>query len=395
MKKNVESIDVNGKTVIVRGDFNVPLDEDGNITDDARIKGALPTINYLLENNAKIILISHLGRPKGKYDMKRSLKPVADAFEKELNRPIIFDPHPEVLDEKIKQEAKNLKPGQILLLENIRFRKEEEQNDPTFAKELASLGDIFVNDAFGTAHRAHASNAGIAAYLPSVSGFLVEKELKFFGDALDNPKRPFVAILGGAKVNDKIKVIDSLIDKADTLLIGGGMGYTFLKASGKEVGRSLVDEPSLLLAKELMERAKHKGVELLLPVDIHITKEFSNDGESTFCDSDKIPNDMQGLDAGPKTIKLYGDKIKEAGTVLWNGPVGVFEMPNYSDGTRGISEAMAEAKGITIIGGGDSAAAVNKFGLADKMTHVSTGGGASLALIEGQKLPGITPLQDK
>ncbi|MDR1953537.1 MAG: phosphoglycerate kinase [Clostridiales Family XIII bacterium] len=395
MKKTLRDIDVNGKKVIVRCDFNVPLDEAGHITDDTRIVGAMPTVEYLMNHGAAVILLSHLGRPKGEANPKYSLKPVADALTKRLGTEVWFKSVASVVDEEVKREAASLKAGAIMLLENTRFRKEETANDAEFSKELASLADIFVNDAFGSAHRAHASTAGIASYIPAVSGFLIEKEVKFLGGALDDPARPFVAILGGAKVADKIKVIENLLAKADTLLIGGGMTYTFLKSKGYEIGKSILDADSVDLAVSLLKKAEEKGVELLLPVDVKAGRDFDNDTESAYYDSDAIPADWMAMDIGPKTEALFADKIRAAGTILWNGPMGVFEMPNFAAGTRAVAEAMAEAKGTSIIGGGDSAAAVEQFGLADRMSHVSTGGGASLEFIEGKTLPGIAVLEDK
>lgn len=394
MKKTIKDIDVSHKRLIVRCDFNVPLDE-GRITDNARIIAAIPTIRYLVQSGAKVILMSHLGRPKGESKAEYSLAPVAEELSKLLDKAIIFEPSDSVIDDATKEKADSMEPGDVMLLENVRFRKEEEANDPSFSKELASYGDIFVNDAFGTAHRAHASTTGIADFLPSVSGFLIENELKFLGQALDAPKKPLVAILGGSKINDKIKVINSLIEKADTILIGGGMAFTFFKSMGYEIGKSLVDNESLDLATEIIANAKSQGVEFILPVDVVVASEFSNDATIRTHDVDDIPSDMMGLDIGPKTVELFSEKIKAAGTVLWNGPMGVFEMSNFASGTKGVGQAMAESQAITVIGGGDSAAAVNEFGQADKMTHVSTGGGASLELIEGKVLPGIAVLEDK
>ena len=394
MKKTIKDIDVSSKRVIVRCDFNVPLD-DGKITDNSRITASIPTIKYLLDHDAKVILISHLGRPKGKADPQFSLKPVAKELNRLLGQDVIFASVDTVINNEVKQSADNMKPGEIMLLENIRFRKEEQENDPQFAKELASYGDIFVNDAFGTAHRAHASTAGIADYLPAVLGFLLESELKYLGDVLENPKKPFISIIGGSKVSDKIKVINSLMKTADTVLIGGGMAFTFFKAQGKDIGKSIVDETSLDLALEIEENAKKMGVQFILPVDVVAASEFSNDAKIEICDVNHIPHDMMGLDIGPKTVELFAEKIHAAGTVLWNGPMGVFEMSNFAAGTRGVSEAMAESDALTIIGGGDSSAAVKEFGLTDKMSHVSTGGGASLELIEGKILPGIAALEEK
>ncbi|MDR0357511.1 MAG: phosphoglycerate kinase [Clostridiales Family XIII bacterium] len=395
MKKTLTDIDVNEKKVIVRCDFNVPLDEAGRIADDTRIRGALPTIRYLAEHGAAVILLSHLGRPKGEPNPKYSLKPVADALADRLGAPVWFKSVPTVVDDEVKEKAASLKSGEIMLLENTRFRKEETDNDAAFAKTLASLADIFVNDAFGTAHRAHASTEGIARYIPAVSGFLIEKEVKFLGDALNNPARPFVAILGGAKVADKIGVIESLLAKADTLLIGGGMAYTFLKSEGYEIGKSILDENGIELAASLLKKAKDAGVELLLPLDVKTGKEFDNDTESAYFDSDAIPADRMGMDIGPKTAARFIEKIRSAGTVLWNGPMGVFEMPNFAEGTRAVANALAESKAVSIIGGGDSAAAAEQFGLSGLMSHVSTGGGASLEFIEGNILPCIAALTDK
>ena len=395
MKKTVRDIDVNNKTVIVRCDFNVPLDEDGNITDDTRIVGALPTIRYLVDNNAKIILMSHMGRPKGEPNPEFSLKPVADELSKQLGKEVLFESVPEVVNDAVKQRALELNCGDVMLLENTRFRPEEEENDEDFAMELSSMADIFVNDAFGAAHRAHASTAGIADDIPAVSGFLVEKEIEFIGDAIASPKRPFVAILGGAKVNDKIKVIESLLEKTDTLLIGGGMAFTFLKAQGYEIGNSLLDAESLDLANDLLKVAKEKDVAVLLAIDVKVGKEFSNDTETAIFDADSIEPGWMGLDIGPKTIADFSENIRNAGTVLWNGPMGVFEMPTFADGTRGVAEALAKSSAISIIGGGDIAAAVTQFGLADKMSHVSTGGGASLEFIENGCLPCIDLLEEK
>ncbi|MCH3955628.1 MAG: phosphoglycerate kinase [Eubacterium sp.] len=394
MKKTIEDIDVKNKRVIVRCDFNVPM-QDGAITDDSRIRAALPTVKYLMEHDARVILMSHMGRPKGEPKMEFTMKPVADRLSELLGTDVVFVSSPLVVDDAVRKAADELKPGQVMLLENVRFRKEETENDPAFAKELASLAEIFVQEAFGTAHRAHASTAGIADYLPAVSGYLIEKEVKFLGDAVESPKRPFVAILGGAKVKDKIPVIRNLIGKVDTLLIGGGMAYTFFKSEGCEVGKSILDEDSVELAASLMKEAKEAGVEMLLPVDIVCADKFDNDANTKIVPYNEIPADMEGLDVGPETVKLYGEKIRKAATVVWNGPMGVFEMDNFAKGTNGIAEAMAECPGSTIIGGGDSAAAVRKAGLADKMTHISTGGGASLEFLEGKKLPGIAVIEDK
>ena len=394
MKKTVKDIDVSGKRVLVRCDFNVPM-KDGVITDDIRITSALPTIKYLIENDAKVILMSHMGRPKGEPKPEFSLKPVADRLAQLLGMDVVFAASVVVVDDSVRAKADELKPGQVMLLENVRYRKEETKNEEPFTGELASLGDIFVNDAFGTAHRAHCSTAGIAKYLPSVSGFLIEKEVKFLGDALEDPQRPFLAIMGGAKVGDKIPVIENLLKKVDSLIIGGGMSYTFFKAMGYEIGKSILDEESIDLAKELMKKAEDAGVRLLLPVDTVCAKEFDNDSESGVFDRDSIPADMMGMDIGPKTVEIYKTAIAEAKTVVWNGPAGVFEMPNFAAGTKAIAEALASSSAVTIIGGGDSAAAVEQFGLADKMTHISTGGGASLEFLEGKDLPGISCLEEK
>ena len=394
MKKTVKDIDVSGKRVLVRCDFNVPM-KDGVITDDIRITSALPTIKYLIENDAKVILMSHMGRPKGEPKPEFSLKPVADRLAQLLGMDVVFAASDVVVDDSVRAKADELKPGQVMLLENVRYRKEETKNEEPFTGELASLGDIFVNDAFGTAHRAHCSTAGLAKYMPSVSGFLIEKEVKFLGDALEDPQRPFLAIMGGAKVGDKIPVIENLLKKVDSLIIGGGMSYTFFKAMGYEIGKSILDEESIDLAKELMKKAEDAGVKLLLPVDTVCAKEFDNDSESGVFDRHSIPADMMGMDIGPKTVELYKTAIAEAKTVVWNGPAGVFEMPNFAAGTKAIAEALASSGAVTIIGGGDSAAAVEQFGLADKMTHISTGGGASLEFLEGKDLPGISCLEEK
>ena len=392
-KKTVKDIDLKGKKVFVRCDFNVPMDENQNITDNTRIKAALPTIKYLLEQNCKIILASHLGRPKGEVKPEFSLKPVAKELSKLLGKDVIMAN--DVIGEDATSKAENLKEGEIMLLENVRFHREETDNDPEFAKKLASMAEIFVNDAFGTAHRAHASTTGIADYIPGVAGFLIEKELKFLGNAINNPERPFVAILGGAKVSDKIGVIDSLLDKVDTLMIGGGMAYTFFKAQGYSVGNSLCEEEKTGLALEAMEKAKQKGVKLLLPVDTKIGKEFKPDTESKTVAWTEIPDEWEGFDIGEKTIEMFKKELQNAKTVIWNGPLGLFEFDQFAIGTNEIAKTLADLDATTIIGGGDSAAAVTKAGLADKMTHISTGGGASLEFLEGKKLPGIECLQDK
>lgn len=392
-KKTIEDIDVNGKKVLVRCDFNVPQDENGNITDDRRIVSALPTIKYLLEHNAKIILCSHLGRPKGEFNMKYSLKPVAVRLSELLNQEVKLAE--DVVGDSAKELSANLKDGEVMLLENVRFHKEEEENDMPFSKKLSELADLYVNDAFGTAHRAHASTAGVTKYLPAVCGYLIQKEINVMGKALANPARPFVAILGGKKVSDKINVITNLIDKVDTLLIGGGMAYTFYKAKGYEIGTSICEEDKVDLAKELLEKAEHKGVKLLLPVDNVVAKEFSNDSESKVVSSDSIPEDWQGLDIGPETVKLFAEELKDAKTVIWNGPMGVFELDKFAKATNEVAKILGGLDAITIIGGGDSASAIEKGGFADKMTHISTGGGASLEFLEGKVLPGIACLLDK
>ena len=394
MKKTVKDINVQGKRVIVRCDFNVPMKE-GVITDDIRIVSALPTVKYLMEQGAKVILMSHMGRPEGEPNMKYTLKPVADRLTELLGQKVLFVSSPVVVDEAVKAAAAQLEEGRVMLLENVRFRKEETKNGADFAKELASLADIFVNDAFGTAHRAHSSTAGVADYLPAVSGFLIEKEVEFLGNAVENPKRPFVAIMGGAKVGDKIPVIENLLKKVDTLIIGGGMSYTFYKAEGLEIGTSILDKDSLEIAPQLLKKAEEAGVKMLLPVDVVVADEFNNDAKTAIVDKDAIPADMMGLDIGPKTVELYKAAIAEAETIVWNGPMGVFEMENFAGGTRAVAEALAESKAVTVIGGGDSAAAVEQFGLADKMTHISTGGGASLEFLEGKVLPGVAVLEDK
>ena len=392
-KKTIRDIDLKGKKVFVRCDFNVPMDEHQNITDNRRIVAALPTIKYLIDQKCKIILCSHLGRPKGKFKPEFSLAPVGKELSRLLGQEVLMTK--DVIGDSAKTMAANLKEGQVMLLENVRFHREETDNDPEFAKQLASMADVYVNDAFGTAHRAHASTEGIAHYLPAVSGFLIEKELKFLGDALNNPKRPFVAILGGAKVSDKIGVIGNLLEKVDTLMIGGGMAYTFFKAQGYNVGNSLCEPDKCDLALSLMEKAKEKGVKLMLPVDTVIGKEFKPDTESKTVAWTDIPDGWEGFDIGEKTIEMFKEELKTAKTVVWNGPLGLFEFDKFAVGTNEIAKALAEIDATTIIGGGDSAAAVEKAGLADKMTHISTGGGASLEFLEGKKLPGIECLLDK
>ena len=392
-KMTIEDVQVKGKKVLVRCDFNVPLDADKNITDETRINAALPTIKYLLDNGAAVILCSHLGRPKGEFNMKYSLAPVAKRLSEKLGFEVKLAK--DVIGPDAKELAAEVKPGEAVLLENVRFHAEEEKNDPAFAKELASMAELYVSDAFGTVHRAHASTAGVADYLPAVAGYLIGKELTFLGNAVENPVRPFVAILGGAKVKDKIGVITNLLEKVDTLIIGGGMAYTFSKAMGGEIGNSLLDEERVGLAKEMMETAKAKGVQFLLPVDTVIANDFDNPTEIKTVEAGKIPEGWQGLDIGPKTIELFSDAVKNAKTVVWNGPMGVFEKPEFAKGTLAIATAMAESGATTIIGGGDSAAAVTQMGLAPKMSHISTGGGASLEFLEGKVLPGVACLKDK
>ncbi len=392
-KKTIKDIDVNGKKVLVRVDFNVPLDENKHITDETRIKAALPTINYLLENGAAVILCSHLGRPKGEFNMKYSLAPVADRLKEIYPGKVTFAS--DVIGESAKAAVDAVKKGEIVLLENLRFHAEEEKNDPEFAKKLASYADIYVNDAFGTAHRAHASTAGVADYLPAVAGFLIGKELDIMGKALENPERPFVAILGGKKVSDKIGVINNLLEKVDTLIIGGAMAFTFFKAMGYEIGKSLLEEEKIDLAKSLIQKAKDKGVNLLLPVDTIVADKFGEDANTKNVSRDAIPADWEGLDIGIESRKIFADAVKNAKTVIWNGPMGVFEIEKFAGGTKAVAEALAQCSGTTIIGGGDSAAAVEQLGYADKMTHISTGGGASLEFLEGLELPGVAALNDK
>ena len=391
-KKSIRDISPKGKRVLVRCDFNVPLD-GSTITDDKRITEALPTVRYLMEQGGRVILCSHLGRPKGQVNPKYSLAPVAARLSELLGCEVPLSA--DIIGEDAHRLADSLKDGQVMLLENVRFDPREEKNDPEFAKELASMAEIYVNDAFGTAHRAHASTAGIADYLPAVCGFLIQKEISIMGKALADPARPFVAILGGAKVSDKIGVINNLIEKCDTIIIGGGMSYTFMKAMGKEIGTSLCEEDKLDLAKDLMKKAEDKGVKLLLPVDTVCADHFAADATPVVYDAGALPADMMGLDIGPKTIELFSDAVKDAGTVVWNGPMGVFEFDAFAVGTKAVAKAIAASHAVSIIGGGDSAAAVEKLGFADKMTHISTGGGASLEFLEGLELPGIACLEDK
>ncbi|MBU5300993.1 phosphoglycerate kinase [Clostridium sporogenes] len=394
-KKSIEDIDVKGKKVLVRCDFNVPLSE-GKITDENRLVGALPTIKYLMEKGAKIILCSHMGKPKGEPKKELSLLPVAKRLSEMLNKEVIFADDDNVVGENAKKAVKGMKDGDVVLLQNTRYRKEETKNEEVFSKELASLADLFVNDAFGTAHRAHCSTVGVTNYLKEAAcGYLIQKELKFLGNAVEKPERPFVAILGGAKVSDKINVINNLLDKVDTLIIGGGMGYTFLKSQGYTVGDSLLEEDKVEYAKEMINKAKEKGVNLLLPVDITIADRFDKDAKPIITEDQNVGEGYMGLDIGPKTAKIYSDAIKTAKTVIWNGPMGVFEFKNFANGTIEVAKAMADSDAVTIIGGGDSAAAVNILGFGDKMTHISTGGGASLEFLEGKELPGIAALNDK
>ncbi len=393
-KKTIEDIDVKGKKVLARCDFNVPL-KDGEITNDKRIVAALPTIKYLVENGAKVILCSHLGRPKGEYKPEFSLAPVAARLSEYLGKEVKLAEDENVVGENAKAMAAALEDGDVMLLENVRYRKEETKNEENFSKELASLADIFVNDAFGTAHRAHCSTTGVAAFLPAVCGYLIQKEIEFMGGALADPKRPLVAILGGAKVSDKIGVITNLLDKCNTLIIGGGMAYTFMKSLGYEIGTSLLEEEQVENAGQMMKDAEAKGVKFLIPVDNKVGKEYDENTEAMIVDSDTIPDGWMGLDIGPKTQELFSDAIKGAGTVIWNGPMGVSEWDNFAAGTIAVANAVAESGAVSIVGGGDSVAAVTKLGYSDKMSHISTGGGASLEFLEGKELPGIVALNDK
>ena len=394
-KKTIEDIDVKGKRVLLRCDFNVPI-QDGVITDENRLVGALPTIKYLSENGARIILCSHMGKPKGEPKPELSLAPVAKRLSQLLDKRVLFAADNNVVGDNAVKYVNEIKDGEIILLENTRYRKEETKNEDNFSKELASLAEIFVNDAFGSAHRAHCSTVGVTKYLPiSVCGFLMQKELKFLGAAIENPKRPFVAILGGAKVSDKINVINNLLEKVDTLIIGGGMSYTFSKSLGFTIGTSLLEEDKIEYAKQMLEKAKIKGVKLVLPVDYVAADKFDKDAKSIVTDDENIPDGYMGLDIGPKTVKLFAEAVKDAKTVIWNGPVGVFEFPKFAVGTNAIAKALTQTSAVTIIGGGDSAAAINILGYGDKMTHISTGGGACLEFLEGKVLPGIEALNDK
>lgn len=397
MKKKLKDLDVKGKKVLVRVDFNVPMSKEDNtvISDDSRIVAAIPTIKYLIDQDSKVILMSHMGRPKGEANPKYSLEVVAKRLSELLNQDVKFIKSDLVVDENVKKEVEKLEDGQVALLENTRYRKEEEKNDEAFARELASLADLYVNDAFGTSHRAHASNVGVSAFLPSALGLLVEKEVTIMGKALEDPERPFVAILGGAKVSDKINVIDNLINKVDTILIGGGMAYTFLKGLNKEIGKSLLEEDKIDLALSLLEKAKANNVEILLPEDVVIADEIDKNAKTEIVDIDHIPADKEALDIGPKTSELFASKIREAKTVVWNGPMGVFEVEPFANGTFAVAKALTECQGVTIVGGGDSALAVEQAGYKDKITHVSTGGGASLEFLEGKVLPGIDAIEER
>ncbi len=393
-KKTVDDIQVKGKKVLVRCDFNVPI-KDGVITDETRIVGALPTIKKLINDGAKVILCSHMGKPKGEPKPELSLAPVAKSLSAHLGKDVVFAADDNVVGENAKAAVAAMNDGDVVLLENTRYRAEETKNGEEFSKELASLAEIFVNDAFGTAHRAHCSNVGVAQYLPAVGGYLINKEIEYLGNAVNNPVRPLVAVLGGSKVSSKISVINNLLDKVDTLIIGGGMAYTFMKSLGEEVGDSLLEEDYLDYAKEMMAKAEAKGVKLLIPVDTVVVNEFSNDAESKIVERGGIEKGWEGVDIGPKTVELYKEALKDAKTVVWNGPMGVFEMPNFAKGTNAIALMLADLDATTIIGGGDSVAAVNQAGLGDKMSHISTGGGASLEFLEGKDLPGIVALNDK
>jgi phosphoglycerate kinase len=394
-KKTVEDIEVKGKRVLVRCDFNVPLDENQNITDDTRIVGALPTIEYLIKNGAKVILCSHMGKPKGEPKPELSLAPVAKALSEKLGKEVIFAKDDCVVGENAKKAVSEMKDGDVVLLENTRYRAEETKNIDDFSKELASLADVFVNDAFGTAHRAHCSNVGVTKYLPvAACGYLIQKEIQFLGNAVNNPVRPLVAILGGSKVSSKISVINNLLEKVDTLIIGGGMAYTFMKAKGLSIGTSLLEEDFIDYAKDMMKKAEEKGVKLLIPIDSVEASEYSNDAEIKMSENG-IDDGFMGLDIGPKSIALFSEALNGAKTVVWNGPMGVFEIPNFAKGTNAIAKVLSELDATTVIGGGDSVAAVNKAGLADKMSHISTGGGASLEFLEGKELPGIAAINDK
>ena len=394
MKKTVRDVELKGKKVLCRCDFNVPM-KDGEITDDFRIVSSLPTVKYLIEQGARVILMSHMGKPKGEPKPELSLGPVALRLTELLGQEVKFISCPTIISDSVREMAEGLSDGEVMLLENTRYRAEETKSEEPFTGELASLGELFVNDAFGTAHRDHSSTAGIARYLPTVSGFLIEKEVKFLGDALDKPERPFVAIMGGAKVGDKIPVIENLMKKVDTIIIGGGMTYTFFKAKGYEIGKSILDSDSIELSGELLRKAEAAGVKIMLPVDTLCTDDFSENNVIEVYDADKIPAELMGMDIGPKTIALYEEEIAKAKTIVWNGPMGVFENPKFEAGTKAVAQALADSDAVTVIGGGDSAAAVEQFGLKDRMTHVSTGGGASMEFLEGKVLPGIACIEEK
>ena len=394
MKKTVRDVELKGKKVLCRCDFNVPM-KDGEITDDFRIVSSLPTVKYLIEQGARVILMSHMGKPKGEPKPELSLGPVALRLTELLGQEVKFISCPTVISDGVREMAEGLSDGEVMLLENTRYRAEETKSEEPFTGELASLGELFVNDAFGTAHRDHSSTAGIARYLPTVSGFLIEKEVKFLGDALDKPERPFVAIMGGAKVGDKIPVIENLMKKVDTIIIGGGMTYTFFKAKGYEIGKSILDGDSIELSGELLRKAEAAGVKIMPPVDTLCTDDFSENNVIEVYDADKIPAELMGMDIGPKTIALYEEEIAKAKTIVWNGPMGVFENPKFEAGTKAVAQALADSDAVTVIGGGDSAAAVEQFGLKDRMTHVSTGGGASMEFLEGKVLPGIACIEEK
>ncbi len=394
MKKTVRDVELKGKKVLCRCDFNVPM-KDGEITDDFRIVSSLPTVKYLIEQGARVILMSHMGKPKGEPKPELSLGPVALRLTELLGQEVKFISCPTVISDGVREMAEGLSDGEVMLLENTRYRAEETKSEEPFTGELASLGELFVNDAFGTAHRDHSSTAGIARYLPTVSGFLIEKEVKFLGDALDKPEKPFVAIMGGAKVGDKIPVIENLMKKVDTIIIGGGMTYTFFKAKGYEIGKSILDGDSIELSGELLRKAEAAGVKIMLPVDTLCTDDFSENNVIEVYDADKIPAELMGMDIGPKTIALYEEEIAKAKTIVWNGPMGVFENPKFEAGTKAVAQALADSDAVTVIGGGDSAAAVEQFGLKDRMTHVSTGGGASMEFLEGKVLPGIACIEEK
>lgn len=393
-KKTLKDLNVENKRVLVRVDFNVPIKE-GIITDTNRIDASLTTIKYLIDNDAKVILMSHLGRPKGEPKSEFSLKPVAQKLSEMIGQNVKFVNNDKVVDDSVIEESKKLQPKEIMLIQNTRFRKEEEKNDETFSKELSQLADLYVNDAFGTSHRAHASNVGVSKFLPSAVGFLVQKEIEIMGKALENPERPFTAILGGAKVSDKIGVIENLLDKVDTILIGGAMAFTFIKSQGKNVGKSLIEEDKLDLAKSLLEKAQEKGVKIFLPVDFVVAKEMSEESDSKVINIDDFTDDIAGFDIGTKTIKIFDEEIQKSKTIVWNGPMGVFEIEQFSKGTFEIANSLVKSKATTIVGGGDSASAIAKSGNKDKVTHVSTGGGASLEFLEGKVLPGIDCIDER